>query len=95
MKALGMVATMRREGHTALVHTAAASNLGQILNRICIEDGVALVNIVRKPEQEDILRSFGATHVCNSSAPNFIEDLTNPLVATGAKYLINPGKGLA
>ncbi|MFM9967041.1 MAG: zinc-binding dehydrogenase [Burkholderiales bacterium] len=84
LTALGMVETMRREGHTALVHTAAASNLGQILNRICIKDGVALVNIVRKPEQEAILRSLGATHVYNSSAPNFIEDLTNALVATGA-----------
>ena len=84
LTALGMVETMRREGHTALVHTAAASNLGQILNRICIKDGIALVNIVRKPEQEKLLRSLGATHVCNSSAPTFIEDLTNALVTTGA-----------
>jgi NADPH2:quinone reductase len=84
LTALGMVETMRSEGHKALVHTAAASNLGQILNRICIKDGIALVNIVRKPEQEQILRSLGATHVCNLSAPTFIEDLTQALTATGA-----------
>ena len=84
LTALGMVETMRREGHTALVHTAAASNLGQMLNRICLKDGVALVNIVRKPEQEALLRSLGATHVCNASAPTFLQDLTAALVATGA-----------
>src|SRR5262249_15908902 len=56
LPALGMVETLRREGHTALVHTAAASNLGQMLNRICIADGVKLVNVVRKKEQEDLLR---------------------------------------
>ncbi len=84
LTALGMVETMRREGHKALVHTAAASNLGQMLNRICIKDGIALVNIVRKPEQEKILRGIGAAHVCNASSPSFMEDLTNALVATGA-----------
>ena len=84
LTALAMVETMRREGHTALVHTAAASNLGQMLNRICIKDGVALVNIVRKPEQEELLRSLGATYVCNSSAPTFMSDLTQALTATGA-----------
>lgn len=84
LTALGMVATMRLEGHTSLVHTAAASNLGQMLNRICIKDGVALVNIVRRPEQEEILRSLGATHVCNASAPTFIDDLTNAIASTGA-----------
>ena len=62
-----MVETMRIEGHTALVHTAAASNLGQMLNRICLADGVPLVNIVRRPEQAELLRAPGATHVCNSS----------------------------
>src|SRR5580700_9576663 len=76
LTALGMVETMRREGHTALVHTAAASNLGQMLNRICLEDKIALVNIVRKEEQEKALRALGAVHVCNSSAPAFREDLT-------------------
>ena len=84
LTALGMVETMRREGHTALVHTAAASNLGQMLNRICLKDGVALVNIVRKPEQEALLRSLGATHVCNASAPTFVQDLSAALVSTGA-----------
>ena len=80
----GMVETMRAEGHKALVHTAAASNLGQMLNRICIADKVGLVNIVRSKEREALLRSQGATHVCNSSAPDFIETLTAALVATGA-----------
>jgi NADPH2:quinone reductase len=84
LTALSMVETMRRENHTALVHTAAASNLGQMLNRICIQDKVSLVNIVRKQEQEDILRAQGATYVCNSSSPTFMQDLTQALVATGA-----------
>ncbi|HEX7436145.1 MAG TPA: zinc-binding dehydrogenase [Caldimonas sp.] len=84
LTALGMVETMRREGHTALVHTAAASNLGQMLNRICIEDKIGLVNIVRSAEQERILKSIGAAHVCNSGSPTFMQDLTDALVATGA-----------
>jgi NADPH2:quinone reductase len=84
LTALGMVESMRREGHTALVHTAAASNLGQMLNRICIKDGVELVNIVRKPEQEAILRKLGAKHVVNSISPSFVDDLTKALAATGA-----------
>ena len=84
LTALGMVETMRREGHTALVHTAAASNLGQMLNRICMKDGVGLVNIVRKPEQEKLLRDMGAAHVCNAASTRFIDDLTDALVATGA-----------
>ena len=84
MTALGMVETMRREGHTALVHTAAASNLGQMLNRLCIQDGIGLVNIVRKPEQVEMLRGLGAVYVCNSSAPTFMQELTEALVATSA-----------
>jgi NADPH2:quinone reductase len=84
LTSLGMVETMRREGHSALVHTAAASNLGQMLNRICLKDGLALVNIVRKPEQEDLLREQGAVHVCNTGSVTFMEDLTSALVATGA-----------
>ena len=84
LTALGMVETMRREGHSALVHTAAASNLGQMLNKICIADKIALVNIVRKQEQEDILRAIGATHVCNASSPDFMQKLTDALAATGA-----------
>ena len=84
LTALGMVATMRSEGHTALVHTAAASNLGQMLNKVCIKDNVGLVNIVRKQEHVDTLKKIGATYVCNSSAPTFMDDLTEALVATGA-----------
>lgn len=84
LTALGMVETMRREGHCALVHTAAASNLGQMLNKICIQDGIGLVNIVRKQAQEDLLRAQGAVHVCNASLPTFMEDLKQVLVATGA-----------
>jgi len=84
LTALGMVETMRREGHSALVHTAAASNLGQMLNRVCLKDGIGLVNIVRTAQQEDILRAIGATHVCNSGSPSFLEDLTRALVATRA-----------
>ena len=84
LTALGMVETMRMEGHSGLVHTAAASNLGQMLQRICLAEGVPLVNIVRRPEQADLLRSLGATHVCDSSASSFMSDLTDALVATGA-----------
>jgi NADPH2:quinone reductase len=84
LTALGMVETMRREGHTALVHTAAASNLGQMLNRICLADGVPLVSIVRKPEQEALLRAQGAKHVVSTASPAFMEALTDALVATGA-----------
>lgn len=84
LTALSMVETMRREGHSALVHTAAASNLGQMLNRICMKDGVALVNIVRKPEQAALLKAMGASYVCDSSQPTFLQDLTDALVATGA-----------
>ena len=84
LTALGMTETMRREGHKALVHTAAASNLGQMLNRICIKDGIGLVNIVRSKEQADILHKIGAKHVVDSTSPSFMDDLTNALVETGA-----------
>lgn len=84
LTALGMVETMRREGHTALVHTAAASNLGQMLQKICLKDGIALVNIVRSDAQAKLLRDIGATHVVNSSAPDFIDQLTRAIEATGA-----------
>jgi hypothetical protein len=79
-----MTETMRREGHKALVHTAAASNLGQMLNKICLKDGIGLVNIVRSREQADILRKLGARHVVDSAAPTFMDDLTDALVETGA-----------
>ncbi len=84
LTALGMVETMKREGHSALVHTAAASNLGQMLNRICLKDGIALVNIVRKPEQAALLRELGAKHVCDLTSPTFIDELTDALAETGA-----------
>ena len=84
MTALGMTETMHREGHSALVHTAAASNLGQMLVKLCAHDGIPLVNIVRKPEQEELLKSLGATHVLNSQSPSFATDLVEALKATSA-----------
>ena len=84
LTSLGMTETMRREGHKALVHTAAASNLGQMLNKICLKDGIPLVNIVRSREQTDLLRKIGAKHVVDSTSPAFVDDLTNALVETGA-----------
>ena len=84
LTALGMVETMRAEGHTALIHTVGASNLGLMLNRICLDDGVGLVNIVRKPEHVEQLRALGAQHVVDTSAASFSDDLTDALRATGA-----------
>lgn len=84
LTALAMTETMRMEGHKALIHTAAASNLGQMLNKICIADGIELVNIVRKPEQEKILRDIGAKHIVNSTSSNFMEELIDAIAATGA-----------
>ncbi|MBT5191065.1 MAG: zinc-binding dehydrogenase, partial [Rhodospirillaceae bacterium] len=79
-----MVETMRAEDHTALLHTAAASNLGQMLVKICLADGVDLVNIVRKPAQADLLKGLGAKYVCDTSSADFMDELTEALVATGA-----------
>jgi NADPH2:quinone reductase len=84
LTALSMVENMRRENHTALVHTAAASNLGQMLNKICLKDGVPLVNIVRSTEQATTLRNIGAKYVCDSTSPNFMAELTDAIAATGA-----------
>ncbi len=84
LTALGMVETMRRDGHTALIHTVGASNLGQMLNRICLADGIPLVNLVRRPEQAELLRGLGAEHVVDSSADTFADDLRDALGATGA-----------
>ena len=84
MTALGMVETMRLEHHVALVHTAAASNLGQMLNRLCLQDQIPLVNIVRRHDQEELLRSAGATYVCNSTSPAFMDELTDAVKATSA-----------
>jgi NADPH:quinone reductase-like Zn-dependent oxidoreductase len=84
LTALGMVETMRREGHTALVHTAAASNVGKILNRICLKDGIALVNIVRSAAQVDALKELGAKYICDSTAADFIDQLQKALIETRA-----------
>jgi NADPH:quinone reductase-like Zn-dependent oxidoreductase len=97
LTALGMTETMRREGHKALVHTAAASNLGQMLNKICLKDGIGLVNIVRSKEQADILHKIGAKHVVDSTSVSFGDDLTGALVETGATIAFDAigGGGLA
>ena len=84
LTALGMIETMRREGHRGLVHTAAASNLGQMLLKLCFEEDVPLVAIVREPQQVELLRSIGAVHVCDSSSPAFMTDLIEALKATSA-----------
>lgn len=84
LTALSMIETMRRENHTALVHTAAASNLGQMLNKICLKDGVGLVNIVRSAEQAETLRKLGAKYICDSTSANFMTELTDAIAATGA-----------
>ena len=84
LTALGMTETMRAEGHTALVHTAAASNLGQMLNKICLKDGIDLVNIVRSAEQAKILTDIGAKYVVDSTSPNFQAELTQALIETNA-----------
>lgn len=84
LTALGMVETMRLEGFNALIHTAAASNLGQMLQKICLNEGVDLVNIVRKPEQAELLKGIGAKHVCDSSQDSFRKDLTAAIAETGA-----------
>lgn len=84
MTALSMIDVMHREGHSALVHTAAASTLGQMLNRLCLGEKIGLVNIVRSEAQANLLRGMGATYVCDSSAPTFGHDLTRNLIATGA-----------
>ena len=84
LTALGMVETMGAEGHTALVHTVGASNLGQMLNRICLDDGVGLVNLVRRPEHAELLREAGAEHVVDTSSDTFRDDLVACLRSTGA-----------
>ncbi|HTJ07054.1 MAG TPA: NADH oxidase, partial [Caldimonas sp.] len=84
LTALGMTETMRREGHGALVHTAAASNLGQMLNRVCLADGIGLVNVVRRDEHVALLRDAGARHVVSTSSASFDAELTEAIAATGA-----------
>ena len=84
LTALCMLETMRRESHTALVHTAAASNLGQMLVRLCHAEGVPLVNIVRNSQQMELLRGLGAHHVLDSASPTFAKDLTAAIAETNA-----------
>jgi len=93
MTALAMTEVMKMEDHKALIHTAAASNLGQMLNKICIADGIDLVNIVRKPEQAEILKNLGAKYICNSSDENFMESLVDAIVATGASLAFDATGG--
>jgi NADPH:quinone reductase len=81
---LGIVETLRRHGERAMVHTAAASNLGRMLVRLAAEDGIALVNVVRRPEQVAALQALGAEHVLDSSAPDFKDRLTDVVAQTGA-----------
>ena len=90
MTALGFAETARMEGQNAIIHSAAASNLGQMLNRICQEDGIALVNIVRKREQVELLKSQGATHVVNSSDEDFMAQLRDAIDETGAYFGFDP-----
>ncbi|WP_137297828.1 zinc-binding dehydrogenase [Psychromonas sp. SP041] len=90
LTALAMVETTRAEGHKAIIHAAAASNLGKILNRICIADGIDLINIVRKPEQEALLRDMGAKYIVNSSSESFLDDLTAAIIETGATIAFDP-----
>jgi NADPH:quinone reductase-like Zn-dependent oxidoreductase len=84
LTALGFVETARSEGHKAIVHTAAASNLGQMLQKICLADGVPLINVVRSPSQVDLLRAIGATYVLNSQDGDFFDRLTDAVAAVGA-----------
>ena len=84
LTALAFIETMKMENHAALVNTAAASNLGQMLVKICKDDGIPLVNIVRKPEQVKILKDLGAEYICDTSQSDFMKDLVEALISTGA-----------
>ena len=90
MTALGFAETARMEGHKAMIHLAAASNLGQMLVKICQEDGIELVNVVRKQEQVDLLKGLGAKHVVNSSADDFMKQLRDAIAATDAYFGFDP-----
>ena len=84
MTALSFVETMKMENHSAIVHTAAASNLGQMLVKVCKSENIPLVNIVRKEEQVDILKNIGAKYICNTNESDFMERLVGALTETGA-----------
>jgi NADPH:quinone reductase-like Zn-dependent oxidoreductase len=84
MTVMAMVEEVKLAGQRAMIHTAAASNLGQMLVRVCAEDGIELVNVVRRAEQADLLRGMGARYVVNSTEPTFAKDLAAAVCATGA-----------
>lgn len=90
MTALGFTECAKRDGQSAIVHTAAASNLGQMLIKICAEDGLDLVNIVRKSENVDMLKGKGAKYVVNSSDDDFMAQLRSAIDETGAFYGFDP-----
>jgi NADPH2:quinone reductase len=89
LTALGFVETARNEGHKAIIHTAAASNLGQMLVKVCLADGIPLINIVRSPQQADLLRGLGATYVLNSKDEDFLSHLTDSIAETGATIVFD------
>lgn len=93
LTALCFIETMKKEGHSAIIHTAAASNLGQMLNRICQADGVNLINIVRRQEQVDLLKNMGAKYVVNSSDDSFMADLIDAIAETGASLAFDATGG--
>ena len=93
LTALGMVETMRQGGFESLLHTVGASNLGQMLNRICLQDGIPLINLVRRPEQAALLRGQGAQQVIDTSAPDFMAPLTDTLAATGTRLAFDATGG--
>lgn len=90
MTALGFVETAKMEEQGAIIHTAAASNLGQMLVKICQEDDMPLVNIVRKAEHVELLKGLGATHIVNSSDDDFADQLRGAIDATGAYCGFDP-----
>jgi len=90
LTALGFVETARTGGHTAIIHTAAASSLGQMLQRVCLADDIPLINIVRSPGQVDLLRSIGAKIVLNSRDEDFREQLVGAILQTGASVAFDP-----
>lgn len=90
MTALGFAENAKMDGQKAIVHTAAASNLGQMLIKICQEDDIELVNIVRKAQHVDLLKGLGAKHVVNSSDDDFMQQLRTAIDATDAFYGFDP-----
>ena len=93
LTALGFVETMTAEGHSAIVHLAAASNLGQMLNRLCLKDGIPLVNIVRSEAQATLLKDQGAKHVLDSTALDYEAALAAAIEETGATIAFDPISG--